>query len=478
MARYSESPSPRGDSCGHRRRGAAHHDELAEQNGHGRRQIARNASGRRLVHGRGGAVSQPRSQTRSRSPQLAAEEPPREHRRRRHASDAPRHRRAERLLPETRESLDIDNGHRLGEMEPRERTRRRDRNGSDDGQERGRRDRAHDKERDHQRKMTDTQRMMMSGMMHPAAMQMAMMQQMGHVGMMHPSYMAAMQQQQQQKMMLKRDSRRQNKQTEGGLGDDSSSDSSSDSSGPESGVLGQAAAMAAMAAMQHHWPHPASASACPPPPQALPPPPQAEARKYWRCSDCGFNNAPRNKICGGNGPMGCKAPREQAGEAEGRPPPPPPPGHPCGSDKDIEDYLKANPVEEDAADRLRALRPHLAAAVIARGPVRDSTDPTAVLLARLRAVEINRPPGEVPIAPPVVPKSVSDPKSSADNTATARRSAKSAIEKMIDDYRLSPECGWMMRALPPDKQRLVAQIDPAGQADPSGYVAEELKKIV
>jgi len=455
MARYSESPSPSNLPCEHRRRGTAHHEGYAGENGYDRR----------------------RTQTRSRSPQLASDGPPREHRRRRHTSDAPRQRRSERLLQETREPLESDIAQRRGEVKPSERTQRRDRAGSDDGLEksRGRRDR--DRERD-KRKMAEAQQMMMSGMMHPAAMQMAMMQ---YGGMMHPSYMAAMQQQ-QQKMMQKRDRRRRTKQTEakqaeGGSGDESSSSSSSDSSGPENGVFGQAAAMAAMAAMQqqqqqYHWPHPASASA-PPPPQALRPPPQGD----WKCSKCGFNNAVRNKICGGNGPMGCKAPRDQAADKGRLPPPPPPPGHATDNDKEIEEYLQANPVEEDAADRLRALPPHLAAAVMARGPVNDSRDPTAVLLARLRAVEINRPPGEGP-PPTVALASGNDPKGIADSSAPARRSAKSAIEKMIDDYRLSPGCAWMMRSLPPDKQKLVAKIDPAGQADPSGYVAEELRKIV
>jgi hypothetical protein len=60
----------------------------------------------------------------------------------------------------------------------------------------------------------------------------------------------------------------------------------------------------------------------------------------------------------------------------------------------------------------------------------------------------------------------------------ARRSAKVTIEAMVRDYRLSPGCAWMLRALPPDKQKLAARIDPAGQADPSGYVAEQLKRIV
>lgn len=60
----------------------------------------------------------------------------------------------------------------------------------------------------------------------------------------------------------------------------------------------------------------------------------------------------------------------------------------------------------------------------------------------------------------------------------ARKSAKVTIEAMVKDFRLSAGCAWMLRALPPDKQKLASRIDPSGQADPSGYVAEQLKGIV
>lgn len=65
-----------------------------------------------------------------------------------------------------------------------------------------------------------------------------------------------------------------------------------------------------------------------------------------------------------------------------------------------------------------------------------------------------------------------------DGPAPARRSAKVQIENMIRDFRLNAGCAWTMRALPPDKQKLAAKIDPSGQEDPSGYVAEQLKGIV
>merc|ERR1719424_1130073 len=31
----------------------------------------------------------------------------------------------------------------------------------------------------------------------------------------------------------------------------------------------------------------------------------------WQCKDCGFSNKAHNDVCGGNGPMGCKAPKPQ-----------------------------------------------------------------------------------------------------------------------------------------------------------------------
>jgi len=33
----------------------------------------------------------------------------------------------------------------------------------------------------------------------------------------------------------------------------------------------------------------------------------------WMCSACGFQNKPHNEMCGGNGPMGCKAPPSRGG---------------------------------------------------------------------------------------------------------------------------------------------------------------------
>mmetsp|Transcript_100494 Transcript_100494/g.199583 ORF Transcript_100494/g.199583 Transcript_100494/m.199583 type:complete len:434 (+) Transcript_100494:121-1422(+) len=139
-----------------------------------------------------------------------------------------------------------------------------------------------------------------------------------------------------------------------------------------------------------------------------------------------------------------------------------------GGGPNIEAFLAACPVDPEAADRLRALPPQLQQSVMRRGPLSETRNPSAVLIARVRDVELPPPPTDFDRS------AASDEK----GPKPARRSAKVTIEAMIRDYRLSPGCAWMLRALPPDKQKLAARIDPAGQSDPSGYVAEQLKRIV
>lgn len=143
-----------------------------------------------------------------------------------------------------------------------------------------------------------------------------------------------------------------------------------------------------------------------------------------------------------------------------------------GGGPNVEAFLAACPVDPEAADRMRALPPPLQQSVMRRGPLSETRNPSAVLIARVRDVELARPDAAGP--------SDFDRSAASDDRGPkpARRSAKVTIEAMIRDYRLSPGCAWMLRALPPDKQKLAARIDPAGQTDPSGYVAEQLKRIV
>lgn len=291
------------------------------------------------------------------------------------------------------------------------------------------------------------QSMMQQGM-NPMAMQMAMMQQMGHMGMAHPAYMQMMQ---QQMMNSKAGGKAGGKQDdEGSSSESGDSSSSSSDSGPAAGGFNPAAAMAAMAAMNpamSHWP--ASASAGPPPQADYKPPPHRP----------------------------------------GMPPPPPPPPPPGGYgmlpppipggatdadvDADVEAYLKDNPVNEEAADRLKCLPPHLQVAVMKRGTLTDNRNPSGTLIAWVRDAEVGRPDGrgEGHMKKEIAPAGGGD-------SMPARKSVKQAIEAMINDFRLEVNVSWTMRALAPDKQKLAAKIDPSGQPDPSAYVAEQLKSIV
>lgn len=132
---------------------------------------------------------------------------------------------------------------------------------------------------------------------------------------------------------------------------------------------------------------------------------------------------------------------------------------------ELEEFLQAaSDLEVEVANRLRDMPPHLQQEVMRRGPL-DVRSPTSSLLSRMKqALEADRSGclrgrhngGMRPV----------------------KQSAKTAIEALINDFQLQPECAWMLRSLPPDKQKLAARIDPSGQADASGYVAEELKKIV
>lgn len=306
--------------------------------------------------------------------------------------------------------------------------RQRSSRGPDGGRRRNDRrggNREHDYRRMAEAQQAAMRNMMGGGMMGMNPMQMAMMQQQQQMAMMHPSYMAAMQKQQQK--MKERRERRKARAKAGveGSASDSSDSSSSSSDSSLDGGFNPAAAMAAMAAMQHqhHWPPGASVGSDFKPP----------------------------------------------GMGMGLPPTPVMAGDPDGH---VEAYLKANPVSEEAADRLKCLPPHLQAAVMNRGKL-DDRNASAILLARVRDAEVGRIDGHSGMAP-----AVAGAGANAAAEPPAKKSVKKDIEDMITNYRLEINVAWTMRALPPDKQKLAAKIDPSGHSDPSGYVAEELKKIV
>jgi len=136
----------------------------------------------------------------------------------------------------------------------------------------------------------------------------------------------------------------------------------------------------------------------------------------------------------------------------------------------VEAFLSAAPdVDQEVADRLRSMSTELQTEVMRRGPL-DTRSPTSNLLSRMRQAEAAHKAGTLKRGPV--------PGIAADAQKPARHSAKAQIEAMISEFRLTPGCAWMLRSLPPDKQKLAAKIDPSGQPDPSGYVADELKEIV
>lgn len=146
---------------------------------------------------------------------------------------------------------------------------------------------------------------------------------------------------------------------------------------------------------------------------------------------------------------------------------PVPPPLPAGPD--VEGFLRdhTDNIEAEVADRLRQMPPHVQSEVMRRGPL-DSRSPTSMLLSRMKqALEADRN-GELHRGA-VAPDAGMRP---------MKQTTKNAIEALISDFGLSPECAWMLRSLTPDKQKLAAKIDPTGQADPSAYVAEELQNIV
>lgn len=183
-----------------------------------------------------------------------------------------------------------------------------------------------------------------------------------------------------------------------------------------------------------------------------------------------------------------------AGASQGMVPPTMPgmmgmwPGAPVhsmgGSLHGVEAFLSMSRVDPQASDRLRSLPPHMQQFVMARGPL-VTRNATAELITRMREAEMG-PPASNPRGRPEFERPYANYANRDDNriggggggAPAARKSAKVAIEAMVRDYKLSPGCAWMMRSLPPDKQKLASKIDPSGQEDPSGYVAEQLKMIV
>lgn len=62
-------------------------------------------------------------------------------------------------------------------------------------------------------------------------------------------------------------------------------------------------------------------------------------------------------------------------------------------------------------------------------------------------------------------------------TAGRRQQAKNAVENIIRNYKLNHQVAWQLRALNPDKQKMVMKLEPelADKADPSEFILMKLQ---
>lgn len=72
------------------------------------------------------------------------------------------------------------------------------------------------------------------------------------------------------------------------------------------------------------------------------------------------------------------------------------------SSQDVEDFIKANEVDQSSADQLRSSEPHIQRVVISRGDLRSARNPSSALLARIRDAKA-APNGGMPGLPGMQP---------------------------------------------------------------------------
>lgn len=129
----------------------------------------------------------------------------------------------------------------------------------------------------------------------------------------------------------------------------------------------------------------------------------------------------------------------------------------AGSDE-IEAFLAMNPVDPEAASRLRSLPPHLQRCVLDRGPLFGTKNPSAVLIVRIRDSEKGR--GMDGLGMPAAPPSMN---------------ADPNIERMIMHYNLDARAASMLRSLTPAQQALAAELPLHEARNPSAFVMAQLQ---
>merc|ERR1712032_215223 len=97
-------------------------------------------------------------------------------------------------------------------------------------------------------------------------------------------------------------------------------------------------------------------------------------------------------------------------------------------------------VDGESAQRLRMLPANYQRVVIERGPILGSRNPSSVLIARIRDVEM----GRITAPPPGFGASA----------LTLGGSGNPEIERLIKQYSLDASAAGMLRSLPLEKQRI------------------------
>lgn len=131
---------------------------------------------------------------------------------------------------------------------------------------------------------------------------------------------------------------------------------------------------------------------------------------------------------------------------------------------EVEAFLVTYPVDPEAAGRLRQLPPHLQRKVLERGDLRQTRNPSAVLIVRVRDAE----------------QGILGQASASDGIGQAAPppplDAHPGVESLIATYNLDARAASLLRALSCHKQDMAAQIDLAHARQPSAYIEAQLRQ--
>jgi len=129
---------------------------------------------------------------------------------------------------------------------------------------------------------------------------------------------------------------------------------------------------------------------------------------------------------------------------------------------EVEAFLLMNPVEANAAARMRNLPPHMARHVIQRGSLLGARDTAAVLNSRIRdAIQASQTPASIMPTP--------------HSGSSSGHSGHAGIESLISRFNIDAQCAQMLRALPPHLQAMAAELPVQEARNASAFVMAQLQ---